>query len=172
MTRKRKKSIEDNTTFLLVNHNEYIGKNQVIAYLLSKMKSYSGYFFISIGPSGSVYKNPEKKRIVRITIHQTIPCMQPNGLYKSAKDIVIDAISVNDDNFPGLVIDKHGNGMFGNPFAPIDETKLPTLGDESAGTLSDADPLIAEAVATLNMLSPSDPPKPDFGKEDEKIETM
>ena len=172
MTRKRKKSIDDNTRLLLVNHSEYVGKDQVIAYLLSKIKSYAGYFFISIGPSGSVYKNPEKKKIVRITVHQTIPCMQPNGLYKSAKDIVIEAISVNDDNFPGLVIDKHGNGMFGNPFAPVDEAKLPNLGDESAGTLDIDDPLLKDAVSMLNTLSPSTPPKPDFGKEDERVETM
>ena len=171
MTMKRKKSIEDNTTFLLVNHNEYVGKNQVIAYLLTKLKAYSGYFFISIGPSGSVYKNPEKRKIVRITIHQTIPCMQPDGLYKSAKDIVVDAISVNDDNFPGLVIDKQGHGILGNPFAPISEEQLPVLGDESAGTVSN-DPLIAETQKLLNVLSPSEPPKPDFGKEDEKVETM
>lgn len=156
---------------ILINHDEYVGKNQVIAYLLSKMKSYAGYFFISIGPSGSVYKNPEKRNIVRITIHQTIPCMQPDGTYKSAKDIVIDAISVNDDNFPGLVIDKQGHGILGNPFAPISEEKLPNLGDESAGTVSE-DPLIAEAQKLINVLSPSEPPKPDFGKEDEKVESM
>lgn len=169
MTKKRKKSIEDNTRILLINRDEYVGKDQVIAYLLNKMKSYSGYFFISIGPSGSVFKkNPEKKNIVRITIHQTIPCMQPDGLYKSAKDIVIDAISVNDDNFPGLVIDRHGNGILGNLFAPISEQQLPNLGDKESGTRVDN---ITLNITDEGTLGPTDPPKPSFG-EDEKVEQM
>ena len=160
MSKKHKKSIEENTKMILVNHDEYVGKDQVIAYLLSKMKSYAGYFFISIGPSGSVYKkNSEKKNIVRITVHQTIPCMQPDGLYKSAKDIVIDAISVNDDNFPGLVIDKHGNGIFGNPFAPIQEDKLPNLGDKEEGTE------ITLQIVDEGELSPNEPPKPAYSDE-------
>jgi hypothetical protein len=164
MTKKRKKSIEDNTRIVLINRDEYIGKDQVVAYLLSKMKSYSGYFFISIGPSGSVFKkNPEKKNIVRITIHQTIPCMQPDGTYKSAKDIVIDAISVNDDNFPGIVIDRHGNGILGNPFAPIDENKLPNLGDKESGT--EVDTLHLQIIDEAGTLSPEEPPKPTYSEE-------
>lgn len=166
MSKKRKKSIEDNTRMIMINHEEFVGKNQVIAYLLEKMKSYAGYFFISIGPVGSVFKkNPEKKNIVRVTVHQTIPCMQPDGLYKSAKDIVIDAIAVDDENFPGLVIDKLGNGILGNPFAPIQEKNIPNLGDKDAGTYT---PSESEEHGTL---SPTEPPKPTFG-EDEKVEQI
>lgn len=164
MTKKRKKSIEDNTRVLLINRDEYVGKDQVIAYLLEKMKSYSGYFFISVGPSGSVFKkNPEKKNIVRITVHQTIPCMQPDGLYKSAKDIVIDAISVNDDNFPGMVLDRHGNGIMGNPFAPISETDLPNLGDEDTGTKVET--VTLQIVDDAGTLGPGTPPKPTYSDE-------
>ena len=160
MSKKHKKSIEENTRMILVNRDEYIGKDQVIQYLLAKMKSFSGYFFISIGPSGSVYKkNPEKKNIVRITVHQTIPCMQPDGVYKSAKDIVLDAISVNDDNFPGLVIDKHGNGILGNPFAPIQEDKIPNLGDKEEGQA------ITLQIVDEGTLSPEEPPKPAYSDE-------
>lgn len=162
MTKKRKKSIEENTRLIMINREEYVGKDQVVLYLLNKLKSYAGYFFISIGPSGSVFKkNPEKKNIVRITVHQTIPCMQPDGLYKSAKDIVVDAISVNSDDFPGLVIDKHGNGILGNPFAPISEDNLPDLGDKDTGL-----PVTSNIDDYAGELSAEEPPKPVFSKEE------
>ena len=61
--------------------------------------------------------------------------------------------------------DKLGNGILGNPFAPIQEKNIPNLGDKDAGTYT---PSESEEQGTL---SPTEPPKPTFG-EDEKVEQI
>jgi hypothetical protein len=110
----------------------YVGKDQVVAYLLEKAKSYNGYPFISIAASGAMYKDDERKNLVPITVHRTIPTMNDRGRYISDKDHVVEVIKVDDLEFKGIVIDKHGNGIIGNPFAPIVNSQIPNLGEESA----------------------------------------
>jgi hypothetical protein len=127
--KKKEKKTKSNVVF--INKDEYVGKNQIIAFLLEKIKSFSGYGFISIGIPGSVYKNEERKNIVLITVHKNIPILTPEGLYKSDKDIVLEAMEVGSSDFKGVVIDRHGHGIIGNPFAPVVSDDLTTLGNES-----------------------------------------
>ena len=125
--KKKEKKTKSNVVF--INRDEYVGKNQIVAFLLEKIKSFSGYGFISIGVPGSVYKNEERKNIVLITVHKNIPVLTPEGLYKSDKDIVLEAMEVGSSDFKGVVIDRHGHGIIGNPFAPVVSEDLATLGD-------------------------------------------
>jgi hypothetical protein len=43
---------------------------------------------------------------------------------------MLEVIKVDDLEFKGLVIDRHGNGIIGNPFAPVSPSSLPNLGEE------------------------------------------
>ena len=130
MSKKKEKKTKSNVVF--INKDEYVGKNQIIAFLLERIKSFSGYGFISIGVPGSVYKNEERKNIVLITVHKNIPVLTPEGLYKSDKDIVLEAMELGSSDFKGVVIDRHGHGIIGNPFAPVNGEDLTSLGDENA----------------------------------------
>jgi hypothetical protein len=58
--------------------------------------------------------------------------MDENGAYRSDKDKMLEVIKVDDLEFKGLVIDKKGNGIIGNPFAPMTMSNLPNLGEEDA----------------------------------------
>lgn len=127
--KKKEKKTKSNVVF--INKDEYVGKNQIIAFLLEKIKSFSGYGFISIGVPGSVYKNEERRNIVLITVHKNIPVLTPEGLYKSDKDIVLEAMELGSSDFKGVVIDKHGHGVIGNPFAPICSEDLTSMGNEN-----------------------------------------
>ena len=130
--KKRKNQEPTKTNFIEINRSEYVGKDQVIEYLFNKLKSFSGYFFISIGAVGSLYKAEDRKNLVAIVAHHSVPVMDENGAYRSDKDKMIEVIKVDDPEFGGLVIDRHGNGMLGNPFAPVSKSDIPNLGEESA----------------------------------------
>ena len=130
--KKKRKNQETKTNFININREQYVGKDQVIAYLLEKMKSFSGFFFISIGAVGSLYRGEDRKNLVPICIHRSIPAMDENGAYRSDKDKMLEVIKVDDLEFKGLVIDKKGNGIIGNPFAPMSMSELPNLGEEDA----------------------------------------
>ncbi len=131
---KQQRKNDPKTNILLINHSEYKGKDEVIAYLLEKIKPFNGYKFISISAVGSVYKDGPNKQVAAITVHWSIPNMNERGRYVSDKDITIEAIKVSDPEFKGVVIDRHGNGIVGNPFAPADDIKnaIPAIGDEEA----------------------------------------
>lgn len=130
--KKKRKNQGTKTNLININREQYVGKDQVIAYLLEKMKSFSGFFFISIGAVGSLYKGEDRKNLVPICIHHSIPAMDVNGAYRSDKDKMLEVIKVDDLEFKGLVIDKKGNGIIGNPFAPMSMSELPNLGEEDA----------------------------------------
>ena len=132
--KKRRENKEPKTNILMINHNEYHGKNEVIRYLLERLKPFNGYKFISISAVGSVYKDGPNKQVALITAHWTIPNMDERGRYESAKDKVLEAIKVNDPEFKGIVIDKHGHGIIGNPMAPMTDVSnaVPSIGDEEA----------------------------------------
>jgi len=130
--RKAEQQEQPKTNMLMINHDEYRGKDEVIRYLLEKLKPFNGYKFISISAVGSVYKEGDNRQIALITVHWSLPNMNERGRYESAKDRVLEAIKVNDPNFKGVVIDKHGNGIIGNPLAPMNDVsnKVPSIGDE------------------------------------------
>ena len=128
---KKKKEKKSNSNFVFINREEYVGKNQIVSFLLEKLKSYNGYGFISVGVPGSVYKNEERKNIILITVHKNIPVLTPEGLYKSDKDIVLEAMEVGNSDFKGIVIDRHGHGIIGNPFATVNSDELTSLGDKN-----------------------------------------
>lgn len=128
--KKKRKNQETKTNFISINREQYVGKDQVIAYLLEKMKSFNGYFFVSIGAAGSLYKGEERKNLVPICVHHSVPAMDEHGAYRSDKDKMLEVIKIDDLEFKGLVIDKKGNGIIGNPFAPMSVSDLPNLGEE------------------------------------------
>lgn len=152
----KKKEKKKKSDVVFINRDEYVGKNQIVAFLLEKIKSFSGYGFISIGVPGSVYKDEDRKNIVLITVHKNIPVLTPEGLYKSDKDIVIEAMEVGSSDFKGVVIDRHGHGIIGNPFAPVVSEDLATLGDSNGVPY---EPTVESTPAT------------PFG-EDETVETL
>lgn len=132
--KKNRKEQKAKANVLMINHDEYKGKDQVIGYLLERLKPFNGYRFISISAAGSVYKDGPNKQVSIIAVHRSMPNMDERGRYESDKDINIEAIKVNDPEFKGVVIDRYGHGIIGNPMAPMNEVAkdVPAIGDEEA----------------------------------------
>jgi len=100
---------------------KFVSSDDVVAYLRSFFKRFAGYNFVSLS-------KPDDSGTAEIVVHKVIPAMDQRGVYRSPECIPVLATKVSRKEFEGLVVDKTGNGFFGDPFHPIAESKVPAIG--------------------------------------------
>jgi len=115
-------TVDENMTF--------ISQDKIFDYLRTIMKRFSGYNFISVS---QVQKHENGEKTVNIFVHRSIP-VQKNGRYTSDQDQYVRTLYVENDDFPGLIMDRQKNYAYGNPFKHhFDDAKdeqAPELGKE------------------------------------------
>ena len=114
-------TVDENMTF--------ISQDKIFDYLRMIMKRFSGYNFISVSP---IQKHKDGKKSVDIFVHRNIP-VQNNGQYRSDQDQYVRTLYVENDDFPGMIMDRQKNYAFGNPFKKHDTTsdvQVPNLGED------------------------------------------
>lgn len=114
-------TVDENMTF--------ISQDKIFDYLRTIMKRFSGYNFISVS---QIQKHENGKKSVNIFVHRNIP-VQNNGQYKSDQDQYVRTLYVENDDFPGMIMDRQKNYAFGNPFKKHDETsdaRVPNFGED------------------------------------------
>ena len=116
------------------NHPNYsnlttIGEKDLVGYLKNILSRYAGYPFVSICKVNAPNTN---KTMGIIQVHRLLPNMDEHKIYRSTKDQQVVVVELNDPEFPGMIMDRQGHAVFGNPFkVELDNPKLEALLDEA-----------------------------------------
>ncbi len=128
----KKKRTERAHRPLIINRDLHVSAENISAYLLETLNRYNGYHYISISAGGALYSEPIRAHVVLITVHGLFPRYMDRGLYQGGRDICIEAIVISDSTFKGLVMNKQGECILGNPFTSCDINNQFELGDAAS----------------------------------------
>lgn len=107
-----------------------ISDNELLGYIYSLFKRYSGYTCISISPPDRYNASSS------IVAHKTLPALIDASRYSSTKDVFIEAVKLDKPDFPGLICDRTGKFIYGDVFAKPSENSYEELVvDESAAEI-------------------------------------